>query len=147
MEFDGEGRAVSIEEKPERPKSSYAVTGLYFYPGDVAAKAHEVKPSARGELEITTLNEMYLHKGLLDVQLLGRGFAWLDTGTMDSLVDAADFVRMVEQRQSIKISAPEEIAYKNGWIDHETLLKSAERYGKSPYGAHLKAVAEGKVLY
>ena len=109
--------------------------------------AQAVKPSARGELEITTLNEMYLHKGLLDVQLLGRGFAWLDTGTMDSLVDAADFVRMVEQRQSIKISAPEEIAYKNGWIDHELLLESAERYGKSPYGAHLKAVAEGKVLY
>ena len=147
VEFDKSGKALSIEEKPKVPKSNYAVTGLYFYPAGVSAMAHAVKPSARGELEITTLNEMYLHKGLLDVQLLGRGFAWLDTGTMDSLVDAADFVRMVEQRQSIKISAPEEIAYKNGWIDHETLLKSAERYGKSPYGAHLKAVAEGKVLY
>ena len=147
VEFDKGGKALSIEEKPKAPKSNYAVTGLYFYPAGVSARAHEVKPSARGELEITTLNEMYLHKGLLDVQLLGRGFAWLDTGTMDSLVDAADFVRMVEQRQSIKISAPEEIAYKNGWIDHESLLKSAERYGKSPYGAHLKAVAEGKVLY
>ena len=109
--------------------------------------AHEVKPSARGELEITTLNDMYLQKELLDVQLLGRGFAWLDTGTMDSLVEAADFVRMIEQRQSIKISAPEEIAYKNGWISKEKLLESAERYGKSPYGAHLKAVAEGKVRY
>ena len=147
VEFDKGGKALSIEEKPKAPKSNYAVTGLYFYPAGVSAMAHDVKPSARGELEITTLNEMYLHKGLLDVQLLGRGFAWLDTGTMDSLVDAADFVRMVEQRQSIKISAPEEIAYKNGWIDHETLLKSAERYDKSPYGAHLKAVAEGKVLY
>ena len=147
VEFDKSGKALSIEEKPKVPKSNYAVTGLYFYPSGVSTMAHAVKPSARGELEITTLNEMYLHKGLLDVQLLGRGFAWLDTGTMDSLVDAADFVRMVEQRQSIKISAPEEIAYKNGWIDHETLLKSAERYGKSPYGAHLKAVAEGKVLY
>lgn len=147
VEFDKGGKALSIEEKPKVPKSNYAVTGLYFYPSGVSTMAHAVKPSARGELEITTLNEMYLHKGLLDVQLLGRGFAWLDTGTMDSLVDAADFVRMVEQRQSIKISAPEEIAYKNGWIDHETLLKSAERYGKSPYGTHLKSVAEGKVLY
>ena len=109
--------------------------------------AHEVKPSARGELEITTLNEMYLKQDRLDVQLLGRGFAWLDTGTMDSLVEAADFVQMVEKRQGIKISAPEEIAYKNGWISKEKLLESAERYGKSPYGAHLKAVAEGKVRY
>ena len=109
--------------------------------------AHKVKPSARGELEITTLNDMYLKKDLLDVQLLGRGFAWLDTGTMDSLVEAADFVRMIEQRQSIKISAPEEIAYKNGWINREKLMESADRYGKSPYGAHLKAVVEGKVRY
>ena len=109
--------------------------------------AHQVKPSARGELEITTLNGMYLEKKVLDVQLLGRGFAWLDTGTMDSLVDAADFVRMVEQRQGVKISAPEEIAYKNGWIDKEKLLESAARYGKSPYGKHLKAVAEGRVRY
>ena len=145
--FDDAGKVISIEEKPARPKSSYAVTGLYFYPRGVSAMAREVKPSARGELEITTLNDMYLQKGLLDVQLLGRGFAWLDTGTMDSLVEAADFVRMIEQRQSIKISAPEEIAYKNGWISREKLLESAERYGKSPYGLHLRAVAEGKVRY
>ena len=145
--FDDTGKVISIEEKPAQPKSSYAVTGLYFYPRGVSSMAHEVKPSARGELEITTLNDMYLQKGLLDVQLLGRGFAWLDTGTMDSLVEAADFVRMIEQRQSIKISAPEEIAYKNGWISREKLLESAERYGKSPYGLHLRAVAEGKVRY
>ena len=147
VEFDEGGRVVSIEEKPQCPKSNYAVTGLYFYPKGVSAMAHQVRPSARGELEITTLNEMYLNKALLDVQLLGRGFAWLDTGTMDSLVDAADFVRMIEQRQGIKISAPEEIAYKNGWISRETLMESAARYGKSPYGQHLKAVAEGKVRY
>lgn len=147
VEFDKAGKALSIEEKPKAPKSNYAVTGLYFYPQGVSAMARQVKPSARGELEITTLNEMYLDKGVLDVQLLGRGFAWLDTGTMDSLVDAANFVQMIEQRQSITISAPEEIAYKNGWIDREKLLESAARYGKSPYGAHLKAVAEGKVLY
>ena len=145
--FDDAGKVISIEEKPARPKSSYAVTGLYFYPRGVSAMAREVKPSARGELEITTLNDMYLKKELLDVQLLGRGFAWLDTGTMDSLVEAADFVRMIEQRQYIKISAPEEIAYKNGWISREKLLESAERYGKSPYGQHLRAVAEGKVRY
>ena len=145
--FDEEGRVVSVEEKPAHPKSNYAVTGLYFYPRGVSGMAKEIRPSARGELEITTLNEMYLKRGTLDVQLLGRGFAWLDTGTMDSLVDAADFVRMVEQRQGIKISAPEEIAYKNGWIDRDRLLESAERYGKSPYGAHLKAVADGKVRY
>ena len=121
------------------------MTGLYFYPAGVSNRAKEVKPSARGELEITTLNEMYLKDGLLDVQLLGRGYAWLDTGTMDSLVEAADFVQMVEKRQGIKISAPEEIAYRYGWIDKEKLLESAERYGKSPYGMHLKAVADGKV--
>lgn len=143
--FDAEGKATSIEEKPAEPKSNYAVTGLYFYPAGVSAMAKEVKPSTRGELEITTLNEMYLNSGKLDVQLLGRGFAWLDTGTMDSLIVAANFVQMVEQRQGIKISAPEEIAFRNGWIDHDKLLKSAERYGKSPYGKHLKAVAEGKV--
>ena len=143
--FDDEGRATSIEEKPKNPKSNYAVTGLYFYPRGVDKKAKEVKPSARGELEITTLNEMYLNEGKLDVQLLGRGFAWLDTGTMDSLVEAADFVQMVEKRQGIKISAPEEIAFRYGWIDKDKLLESAERYGKSPYGQHLKAVAEGKV--
>ena len=145
--FDENGKATSIEEKPAQPKSNYAVTGLYFYPSDVSKRANQVKPSARGELEITTLNEMYLHDELLDVQLLGRGFAWLDTGTMDSLVEAAEFVRMISQRQSITISAPEEIAYINEWIDKEKLLESAARYGKSPYGAHLKAVAEGKVRY
>lgn len=145
--FDTEGRATSIEEKPAQPKSNYAVTGLYFYPSGVSKKSHEVKPSARGELEITTLNEMYLMDGLLDVQLLGRGFAWLDTGTMDSLVEAADFVQMISKRQGITISAPEEIAYVNGWISMEKLMESAERYGKSPYGAHLKSVAEGKVRY
>ena len=147
VEFDDGGRVLSIEEKPQQPKSNYAVTGLYFYPKGVSEMAKKVKPSARGELEITTLNALYLSENKLDVQLLGRGFAWLDTGTMDSLVDAADFVRMVEKRQGIKISAPEEIAYKNGWITKEKLLESAERYGKSPYGAHLKAVAEGKVRY
>ena len=143
--FDESGKVTSIEEKPKEPKSNYAVTGLYFYPAGVSEMAKAVKPSARGELEITTLNEMYLKKDLLDVQLLGRGFAWLDTGTMDSLVEAADFVQMVEKRQGIKISAPEEIAFRNGWIDREKLLESAERYGKSPYGLHLKAVATGKV--
>jgi len=123
------------------------VTGLYFYPGDVSKRANEVKPSARGELEITTLNEMYLNDELLDVQLLGRGYAWLDTGTMDSLVEAAEFVQMISKRQGITISAPEEIAYINEWIDKEKLLESAQRYGKSPYGVHLKAVAEGKIRY
>ena len=147
VEFDADGRVLSVEEKPQNPKSNYAITGLYFYPKGVSAMAHEVKPSARGELEITTLNDMYLKQGDLDVQLLGRGFAWLDTGTMDSLVEAADFVQMVEKRQGIKISAPEEIAFKNGWITREKLLESADRYGKSPYGQHLKAVAEGKVRY
>mgnify|MGYP003531702133 FL=1 len=143
--FNENGQATSIEEKPLNPKSNYAVTGLYFYPAGVSAKANEVKPSARGELEITTLNEMYLNEGRLDVQILGRGFAWLDTGTMDSLVEAADFVQMVEKRQGIKISAPEEIAFRYEWIDKEKLLESAARYGKSPYGKHLQAVAEGKV--
>ena len=147
VEFDSNGKVISVEEKPEHPKSNYAITGLYFYPAGVSARAKEVRPSARGELEITTLNEIYLKDGALDVQLLGRGFAWLDTGTMDSLVEAADFVQMVEKRQGIKISAPEEIAYKNGWITKEKLLESAERYGKSPYGQHLKAVEEGKVQY
>ena len=147
VEFDDAGKVISVEEKPVHPKSNYAITGLYFYPAGVSKMAHEVKPSARGELEITTLNDMYLKKDELDVQLLGRGFAWLDTGTMDSLVEAADFVQMVEKRQGIKISAPEEIAYKYAWISHEKLLESAERYGKSPYGAHLKAVADGKLKY
>lgn len=147
VEFDGDGKVISVEEKPQKPKSNYAITGLYFYDKRVVELAKQVKPSARGELEITTLNDLYLQKGDLDVQLLGRGFAWLDTGTMDSLVDAADFVRMVEKRQGIKISAPEEIAFKNGWISKEKLLESAERYGKSPYGKHLRRVAEGKLRY
>ena len=145
--FDENGKATSIEEKPKKPQSNYAVTGLYFYPADVCKRANQVQPSARGELEITTLNEMYLDDGLLDVQLLGRGFAWLDTGTMESLLSAANFVETIESRQGITISAPEEIAFINGWIDQKMLLKSAKAYGKSPYGAHLKAVAEGKVKY
>ena len=146
VEFDENGKVLSIEEKPKKPKSNYAATGLYFYPSGVSQMAKEVTPSARGELEITTLNEMYLHKDKLDVQLLGRGFAWLDTGTMDSLADAADFVRMLEKRQGVKISAPEEIAFRNGWINKDALLKSAKNYGKSPYGSHLKAVAEGRLV-
>ena len=144
VEFDENGKVLSVEEKPQRPKSNYCITGLYFYPKGVSVQAHQVKPSARGELEITTLNETYLQKGLLDVQLLGRGFAWLDAGTMDSLADAADFVRTIETRQSSQISALEEIAFRQGWIDRGMLLQSAELYGKSPYGQHLKNVAEGK---
>ena len=147
VEFDENGKVLSVEEKPKNPKSNYCITGLYFYPKGVSAMAHRVKPSARGELEITTLNDMYLQEDRLDVQRLGRGFAWLDTGTMDSLVEAADFVQMIQKRQSIVISAPEEIAFINQWIDKEKLIESAEKYGKSPYGAHLKAVAEGKVRY
>ena len=147
VEFDENGKVISVEEKPQNPKSNYAITGLYFYPAGVSQRASNVKPSARGELEITTLNDMYLKEKLLDVQLLGRGFAWLDTGTMDSLVEAADFVQMIEKRQSIKISAPEEIAYRNNWISRGKLLESASRYGKSPYGMHLKAVADGKIRY
>lgn len=147
VEFDGNGRAVSIEEKPKNPKSNYAVTGLYFYPAGVSKKAGLVTPSERGELEITSLNKMYLESGELDVQLLGRGYAWLDTGTMDSLCEASVFVQMIQKRQSVVISAPEEIAYKNGWITKETLLQSAARYGKSPYGCHLKNVADGKLYY
>ncbi len=145
--FDENGKATSIEEKPQTPKSNYAVTGLYFYPSDVSRRAKQIKPSPRGELEITTLNEMYLKDGLLDVQIFGRGFAWLDTGTMDSLLDAANFVETVENRQGITISAPEEIAYINHWITREQLLDAARAYGKSPYGAHLRAVAEGQVRY
>lgn len=147
VDFDSNWKVKSIEEKPKRAKSNYAVTGLYFYPSGVSKVAREVKPSDRGELEITTLNQLYLEDDKLDVQLLGRGFAWLDTGTMDSLVEAADFVRTIESRQGIMISAPEEIAYKNGWISKDKLLNSALMYGKSPYGEHLKAVAEEKVRY
>ena len=145
VEFDKDWHAVSIEEKPKEPKSNYAVTGLYFYPKGVAEKVKEVKPSDRGELEITTLNEMYLNDKKLDVQLLSRGFAWLDTGTMDSLADASDFVRVIQKRQGIQIAAPEEIAYKQGWITKEKLLESAKKYKKSSYGQHLLNVAEGKM--
>ena len=145
VEFDDDGKVVSVEEKPKNPKSNYAITGLYFYPKGVSELAKRVEKSDRGELEITTLNEMYLNQGNLDVELFGRGFAWLDTGTMESLVDAADFVRMIEKRQGVKISAPEEIAFRFGWISKEEILHSAEKYGKSPYGAHLRTVAEGKV--
>ena len=147
VEFDADGHVLSVEEKPAHPKSHYCITGLYFYDGRASQMARTVKPSARGELEITSMNDLYLKDGTLDVKLLGRGYAWLDTGTMDSLVDAADFVRMIEKRQSIKISAPEEIAYRHGWITREKLQESAARYGKSPYGEHLKAVAEGKIRY
>ena len=146
VEFDKDGRVLSVEEKPKNPQSNYAITGLYFYPSGVSTLAKEVKPSARGELEITTLNDMYLKMGKLDIQLLGRGYAWLDTGTMESLLDAADFVRMIEARQGVKLSAPEEIAFRHEWISKEQLLESAEKYGKSPYGQHLKAVAEGKLI-
>ncbi len=147
VEFDQDGHALSIEEKPKNPRSNYAVTGLYFYPSGVSRRANAVRPSARGELEITTLNDMYLADGLLDVRLLGRGFAWLDTGTMSSLLQAANFVEMIQSRQGITISAPEEIAFINGFIDREQLMESAKAYGKSPYGEHLKAVAEGKIRY
>lgn len=147
VEFDKDGHAISIEEKPAQPKSNYAVTGLYFYPAGVSERAAQVKPSARGEVEITSLNEMYLNDNTLDVQLLGRGYAWLDTGTMQSLVDASNFVKMVEERTGVSISAPEEIAYVHGWIDEDKLMEAAKHYGKSPYGQHLKAVAEGKLKY
>ncbi|MBQ7862615.1 MAG: glucose-1-phosphate thymidylyltransferase RfbA [Clostridia bacterium] len=147
VEFDETGKAVSIEEKPKNPKSNYCVTGLYFYDKRVCEFAKGVEKSARGEYEITDLNVKYLKEDSLSVELLGRGFAWLDTGTVDSLNDASDFVRMVEKRQSVKISAPEEIAFINGWISKEQLLEAAEMYGKSSYGAHLKKVALGKYLY
>ena len=146
VEFDSRGNALSIEEKPKNPKSNYAVTGLYFYPAGVAEKAWQVKPSKRGELEITTLNEMYLQEGRLNVEILGRGFAWLDTGTIDTLIEAAQFIQIVEKRQGIKISAPEEIAYRYHWISKEKLLVAADMYGKSPYGLHLRAVAEGRMV-
>ena len=147
VEFDENGKAISIEEKPEHPKSNYCVTGLYFYDNRVVDFAKKVQPSPRGELEITDLNRMYLEEGSLDVVTLGRGYAWLDTGTMDALADATEFVRVIENRQGIKISAVEEIAYKNGWISKEKLIESANLYGKSTYGKHLKQVAEGKILY
>ena len=144
VEFDKDGHVISVEEKPKHPKSNYCITGLYFYPTGVSSMAETVKPSARGELEITTLNDMYLKQGRLDVELLGRGYAWLDTGTMDSLIEAGQYVQLVSKRQNIVISAPEEIAFRNGWINTKELLDSAALYGKSPYGEHLKLVAEGK---
>ena len=147
VEFDDSGKVISVEEKPKEPKSNYAITGLYFYDNRVVEYAKQMKPSARGELEITDLNRVFLEQGDLDVKLLGRGFAWLDTGTMDSLIEAGQFVQMIEKRQGIKISAVEEIAYKNGWITKEKLTESAERYGKSTYGQHLKKVSEGKIKY
>lgn len=143
VEFDASGRAVSIEEKPAEPKSSYAVTGLYFYDSRVCEMAGQVRPSARGELEITSLNQMYLDDGSLDVVTLGRGFAWLDTGTVESLYEASDFVRAVERSQDLPVSVPEEIAFENGWIGRDELDRAAEAYGKGPYGAHLRKVAEG----
>lgn len=146
MEIEGEGKIISVEEKPQNPKSNYAITGLYFYPKGVSRLAREVKKSDRGEYEITSLNDIYLGKGLLRGIVLGRGFAWLDTGTMDSLIEASEFVRMLEKRQGVKISAIEEIAYRKKWISKEQLISSAEKYGKSPYGEHLKNVSEGKIL-
>ena len=147
VEFDKDGKAISIEEKPKNPKSNYCVTGLYFYDNRVVDFAKKVKPSARGELEITDLNKMYLEDGSLNVVTLGRGYAWLDTGTMDALSEATEYVKVVENRQGVMISAVEEIAYLNGWISKEKLLESAKKYGKSPYGEHLKRVADGKYLY
>ena len=147
MEFDDDLNILSVEEKPVHPKSSYCITGLYFYPSGVAAMAEQVRPSARGELEITTLNELYLQKGCLKGRILGRGYAWLDTGTVDTLVEAGTFVQMIEKRQGVKISAPEEIAWRNGWITQETLLEAAKLYGKSPYGEHLRRVANGRQRY
>lgn len=147
VEFDAQGKAISLEEKPRHPKSNYCVTGLYFYDASVCELAKQVKPSPRGELEITDLNRLYLEKDALEVVTLGRGYAWLDTGTVEALSQASEFVRVVERSQGVQISAVEEIAYINGWIAREKLLESAKLYGKSPYGAHLKAVAEGKFIY
>lgn len=144
VEFDKDGKAVSIEEKPKQPKSNYAVTGLYFYDKKVCERAKSIKPSARGELEITDLNRIYLEEGSLNVITLGRGYAWLDTGTMESLFEAAEFVRTIESKQGVEIAAIEEVAYQNGWITREELLKAADAYGKSPYGQHLRRAAEGK---
>ena len=148
MEFDAAtGKILSVEEKPRQPKSNYCITGLYFYPTGVSACAKEVRPSARGELEITSLNDIYLRREQLQGVILGRGYAWLDTGTMDSLIEASEFVQMLEKRQGVKISAPEEISYRKGWISREELLASAERYGKSPYGRHLRNVADGTFVF
>ncbi|WP_172136135.1 glucose-1-phosphate thymidylyltransferase RfbA [Adlercreutzia sp. ZJ473] len=146
VEFDKDFNAVSIEEKPEHPKSNYAVTGLYFYDSRVCEMAKLVKPSARGELEITTLNQMYLGDGSLNVVTLGRGFAWLDTGTMESLFEAGEFVRSVERSQDLPVSVPEEIAFENGWISKDELIEAASQYGKSVYGRHLRKVSEGQIV-
>lgn len=147
VEFDDNGKVLSVEEKPTQPKSNYAITGLYFYDNRVVEYAKSLHPSKRGELEITDLNRLYLEEGELDVKLLGRGFAWLDTGTMDSLVHAGQFVQTLSQRQGITISAIEEIAYNKGWITKEQLIEAAHKYGKSPYGQHLQKVAQGKIRY
>lgn len=147
MEFNEKWEILSVEEKPKIPKSNYCITGLYFYDNRVVEYAKKVKPSNRGELEITSLNDIYLQNNSLKGQILGRGFAWLDTGTMDSLIDAASFVQMIEKRQGVKISAPEEIAYRKGWITKEKLYLASEKYGKSPYGMHLKKVADGTLIY
>ena len=147
VEFDNNGKAISIEEKPEKPKSNYAVVGLYFYPKGVSKKAHQVKPSARGELEITTLNQMYLEEGLLDVITFGRGFTWLDTGTHESMADATAFVKMIEEHQGLKVSCIEEIAFNNGWITKKQLLEAAEPMKKNQYGQHLINVANGRIKY
>jgi len=147
VEFDENGNAISIEEKPKNPKSNYAVVGLYFYPSGVSELAKTLKPSWRNELEITDLNKIYLEKGMLTVKIFGRGFAWLDAGTPDALIESSEFVKIVQKRQNIIISSPEEIAYRNGWITKEQLLESARRYANSPYGQYLKRVAEGKIIY
>ncbi|MEE1065161.1 MAG: glucose-1-phosphate thymidylyltransferase RfbA [Acutalibacteraceae bacterium] len=147
VEFDKDGKPVSIVEKPKEPKSNYAVTGLYFYDNKVVEYAKNLKPSPRGELEITDINQIYLENGNLDIKLMGRGFAWLDTGTVDALTDACNFIRTIEKLQGIKISAPEEIAYNSRWISKKNLLESAKKYGKSAYGQHLMKVAEGKIIY
>jgi len=147
VEFDEKGKVISVEEKPQNPKSNYCITGLYFYDNRVVEMAKQIKPSKRGELEITDLNRLYLEANNLKVQIMGRGFAWLDTGTMDSLIDASNFVQITETRQSLMISVPEEIAYINKWITNEELLSAAEKYGKSPYGEYLKKVAKGRYRY
>ncbi|MGN1422430.1 MAG: glucose-1-phosphate thymidylyltransferase RfbA [Oscillospiraceae bacterium] len=147
VSFDENGKVVSIEEKPKQPKSNYAVTGLYFYDNDVVELAKRVKPSARGELEITDINKMYLEAGRLSVKTLGRGFAWLDTGTVEGLNDCSDFVRMIEERQGLKIGVVEEVAFRNGWIDINQLGAAAERYGKSSYGKYLAKIAERRIIY
>jgi glucose-1-phosphate thymidylyltransferase len=146
VEFDKRGKVLSLEEKPEKPKSNYCVTGLYFYPGDVCSRAQKIKPSPRGELEITSLNNSYLCDGLLDAALLGRGYAWFDAGTMDSLMKVAEFVKMIEEAQGTLISVPEEIAFRNGWISREVLINAAKRYGSSSYGRQLEIVASGKIF-